>query len=284
MERQLALQEEATSDCRTGRCPGCGVCDFKQVKRHCYAPDTFTPGDRVPIEPSADEGALKIRARFSKTARLRFLSHLELITMFTRAVSRANIPIRYSQGFHPHPKFSFATALSVGVESYAEYLDMEVTAGFSPDELLRCLNEVLPPGMQMLEAWAILPKSPSLTSLMERVRYRVTLPDHYAAELAPQAAHFLTLATYPYRREKKGQDFDLRLELHALQVAGASIELEIARGKPLEFVAAMLGCPLTDLADCRIEKLSVVFRDNPDPVAHVAPICDITTTETDLTL
>lgn len=284
MERQLALKEEATPDCRTGRCTGCGVCDFKQVKRRCYAPDTFTSGVRVPIEPSADDGALKIRARFSKTARLRFLSHLELITMFTRAVSRANIPIRYSQGFHPHPKFSFATALSVGVESYAEYLDMEVEAGFSPDELLRRLNEVLPPGMEMLEAWAIPSKSPSLTSLMERVRYRVTLPDHHAAELATQSAHFLTLETYPYRREKKGQDFDLRRELHALQVDDARIELEIGRGKPLEFVAAILGCPLTDLDDCRIEKLAVVFRENPEPVAHVAPICDITTTATDLTL
>ncbi|HSR37090.1 MAG TPA: TIGR03936 family radical SAM-associated protein, partial [Desulfurivibrionaceae bacterium] len=269
LERNLAFQEGATPDCRTGRCTGCGVCDFREVKRRVFHP-IATAMPAVAGTPSAgdDPGAQKIRARFSKTGRLRFLSHLELITLFTRAVSRGGIPVRYSQGFHPHPRFSFATALSVGVESHAEYLDLEVAAGFSPDELLGRLNGVLPEGMRILEAWLLPPKSPSLTSIMERVRYRVTLPEILAADLNAAAGRFLALAEYPYRREKKGQEFDLRHELFGLTVAGSALELEIGRGKPLEFVAAILGCEPAALADCPIEKLAVIFRAGDEQAAE----------------
>jgi radical SAM family uncharacterized protein/radical SAM-linked protein len=267
MERNLAFQELATPDCRTGRCTGCGVCDFRQVKRRCFSPNASAPPVPAPAtSPLPTEGAIRIRARFSKTGRLRFLSHLELITLFTRAVSRAGIPMRYSQGFHPHPKFSFATALSVGVESWAEYLDMEVAAGFEPDELRARLNRVLPDGMQLLEAWVLPPKSPSMTSILDRTRYRVTVPEELAATLDAKAAYFLALTSYPYRREKKGQEFDLRQELFSLTVAGSAVELEVGRGKPLEFLAAIIDCPRVALDNCRIEKLAVHFREE-DPAA-----------------
>ena len=98
----------------------------------------------------ASQDAERIRARYAKTGRLIFLSHLELITLFTRAVKRAGVPVRFSQGFHPHPKFSFATALSVGVESFAEYLDIEVDAGFSANQLMEQLNGVLPEGIRIV--------------------------------------------------------------------------------------------------------------------------------------
>ena len=117
--------------------------------------------------------------------------------------------------------------------------------------------------MTVLEAWSVPPKAPSLSVIMERVRYRVTLPEALAAELPVQAEHFLALACYPYRREKKGgaQEFDLRLELYSLTVDGSGLVMEIGRGKPLEFVAAITGLPLSALADCSIEKSAVIFRE-----------------------
>ena len=85
-----------------------------------------------------------------------------------------------------------------------------------------------------------------------------------AGGLPDQAAAFLALDSHPYRREKKGgaQEFDLRHELHNLTVTGTGMELEIGRGKPLEFVAAITGVPLSALGDCRIEKTAVIFRDS----------------------
>ena len=98
---------------------------------------------------------------------------------------------------------------------------------------------------------------------MKRVRYKVTLPSIAAVDLPAKTECFLALESYPYRREKKGgaQEFDLRLELHTLAVDGAGLAMEIGRGKPLEFVAAITGLPLSDLGDCRIEKTAVIFKE-----------------------
>lgn len=262
-ERELALEGAPTPDCRTGACSACGVCNFKDVTMHTVEPEPVSaaspPGD------AADRGEpARVRIRFTKTGSMRYLSHLELITLFTRAVSRGGVPIRFSQGFHPHPKFSFATALSVGVESRAEYLDMEIMAGFGAEAVKNALNAVLPEGMTVLEAWDIPMKSESLSVIMEAVRYRVTLPDEISLPLENLTAAFLARETFPYLRAKKGgnQEFDLREGLQSIVVQENALELVIDRAKPLEYVAAITGLPLPDLRDCSIEKLDVLFKDS----------------------
>ena len=135
---------------------------------------------------------------------MRFLSHLELLNLFIRAVGRSRIPIRFSQGFHPHPKFSFATALSVGVESWAEYMDMEIAAGYGAGEVKKRLNAVLPESVKIMEAHEIPLRAESLSVIMEAVRYRVTLP-YDLLELPRLVAEFMALESYPFRREKKGK-------------------------------------------------------------------------------
>ena len=92
-------------------------------------------------QPDREQAAARMRLRFGKAGAMRYLSHLELITVFTRAVSRGGVPVLFSQGFHPHPRFSFATATSVGVESTAEYMDMFVADGHARpggDEPAQC--------------------------------------------------------------------------------------------------------------------------------------------------
>ena len=141
-----------------------------------------------------------------------------MLTLFTRAVKRADIPVKYSQGFHPHPKFSFATALSVGVESFAEYLDIEVAPEFGADLLKESLNRTLPKGVSVIHAWPVPAKSPSLSVIMERVRYRVTFPDKLSKGIEKSAAYFMALETFPFKRVKKNglQEYDLRHELFDL--------------------------------------------------------------------
>jgi len=267
-ERSLSMEETLTADCRSGACSACGVCDFKEIRMRTVQPaaDVARPG-REEAAP-ADEGVGRIRIRFSKTGTMRYLSHLEMITLFTRAVGRSGIPIRFSQGFHPHPKFSFATALSVGVESLAEYLDMEVAAGFGADTAMGSLNAVLPEGIRVLEAREIPLRSESLSVIMESVRYRVTLPATAEQPLDAMINRFLALDSYPYRRAKKGgdQDFDLRAGLKSALAVDEGLELVIDRAKPLEYVAAITGLPLDELGECSIEKLAVNFKDTSLPI------------------
>ena len=70
----------------------------------------------------------RLRVTFSKTGDMRYLSHNELMTVMFRALRRAQIPVAYSAGFHPHPTISFGPALAVGVEGLKEYFDVELTA------------------------------------------------------------------------------------------------------------------------------------------------------------
>lgn len=280
-EAEKAWSGLPTADCRVGACSACGVCDFSRIRVVTHQPSSAL-GDSelnggvsqsVTDEDPADPGvAERIRLRFSKTGVMSLLSHLELIHLFTRAVRRARIPIRYSLGFHPHPKFSFATALSVGVESWAEYLDMEIAAGFGAGRVMEALNRDLPAGMEILEAGEIPLKSESLSVILEATRYRVSLPAGLVTDLAAKVDEFLRLDSFVHLRIKKGKsvELDLRKELRYLEASLDSLEMVVGRGKPLEFTAAVTGMPEDSLRSARIEKLEVLFRQNPENMSAKA--------------
>ena len=256
-----------TPDCRGGRCVGCGVCDFKRVRMRLYDPAGREPpipvsgGGYTSARPSGE--AERIRLRFSKTGRMSLLSHLEQLSLFTRVVRRAQVPIRFTMGFHPHPKFSFATALPVGVESRAEYLDMEVDAGCDPAMVMERLNALLPPEIRIMEAVGIPRETPSLSVMMDSVLYRVTLPDNIPIDLESRVEAFMALDSLPFRRVKKGKsmEIDLREDLLQLRAAGNILEMTIRRAKPLEVAAAVTGLSPAELSGARIEKLEVFFKE-----------------------
>lgn len=91
------------------------------------------------------------RLTFEKTGPIRFISHLDLTRAFHRAFSRAGIPLKFSEGFSPHPKFAFGLPLSVGTESVAEVADFSLKEGYEvkEEEFLRLLGDTLPQGIRL---------------------------------------------------------------------------------------------------------------------------------------
>jgi radical SAM family uncharacterized protein/radical SAM-linked protein len=262
-ERQGAIDGRYTPDCRTGACNACGICDFRGLRMRITdeAPTVAAP------HPDAPAGGSRIiRLRHEKRGPLVLLSHLELISVFSRAVARGGIPIHFSQGFHPHPRFSFATALSVGIDSMAEYFDMEIEPTMSAAEVMTALNAVLPAGLKILEAREIPPKSPSLSTIMEAVRYRLTFPPVPALDLQGDVQRFLALESAPLvRQRKKGNlHLDLRQELAGAEAEGNRLEIVVRRGKPLEFAAAITGLPAGDLGEVESLKLEVIFAPSAE--------------------
>lgn len=79
--------------------------------------------------------------KFTKVNDMKYISHIDLIRYFERLFIRADIPITYTQGFNPHPKFRFSLALPLGVESISEYLDFFTDYAFKKDELLSLLKD-----------------------------------------------------------------------------------------------------------------------------------------------
>ncbi|SDZ34278.1 radical SAM-linked protein [Proteiniborus ethanoligenes] len=108
---------------------------------------------------------MMIRARFTKTDNIKYISHLDLMRLFQRAFRRANIPIKYSEGFNPHPRFSLATALALGVSSDGEYMDVELDEKIDIENFVQGLNNVLPEGVKILKAVYIDEKSSIVSSI-----------------------------------------------------------------------------------------------------------------------
>jgi radical SAM family uncharacterized protein/radical SAM-linked protein len=262
-ERELALSEAATEDCRNGKCSACGVCDFAVVSNKLACSEDELPSRET--DTHCDAQPARMRLRFAKSGTMRFLSHLELINVFTRAVSRGGVPILFSQGFHPHPRFSFATATSVGVESKAEYMDMFVEEGISANEVLQRLNNVLPAGLKIMEMEQVDVKSPSLSTLIHKTRYRITCATVTPERLSELCEQFMAHKEFVIERKKKGeiQSIDLREEVESLTSTSSSIELVAGRGKPVEFARAIMVNNALQGDNIRVEKLEVIFNSLP---------------------
>lgn len=92
---------------------------------------------------------IKLRVTFSKTGRAKYISHLDLLRAMQRALKRARIPVWYSMGFNPHAYIMFPLALSLGVDSECELMDIELISEIDFEEIKSKLNEALPEGLQV---------------------------------------------------------------------------------------------------------------------------------------
>ncbi len=90
--------------------------------------------------------------KYSRDARVRYISHLDFVRMFHRTMRRAGIEPEYSQGFNPHPIMTVAIPLSVGVTADGEYLKVGLKGDMTADEVKDTLNVALPPGYEIKAA------------------------------------------------------------------------------------------------------------------------------------
>lgn len=96
---------------------------------------------------------INLRVKFKKVGSLQYISHLDLVRTMQKIVTRAKLPLWYTEGFNPIPKMTFAAPLSIGTESVAEYVDIKLIDDMSPEEIMRRLNENMTEEMQVLEAY-----------------------------------------------------------------------------------------------------------------------------------
>jgi radical SAM-linked protein len=95
---------------------------------------------------------LKIGSSFQKTGDMRFISHLDLMRLFQRALRRADLPVTITQGFSPHLKISINRALKLGAESLDEALTVHMSKTVRPAPFVELLNKNLPEGVKIARA------------------------------------------------------------------------------------------------------------------------------------
>jgi radical SAM-linked protein len=106
---------------------------------------------RVPEGPAPDPAVQKLRIRYAKRGRLRFTSSRDFQRALERALRRADVPMAFSAGFHPHPKISYANAAATGTASEAEYVEISVTQRVDTESVRVALDEALPAGIDIVE-------------------------------------------------------------------------------------------------------------------------------------
>jgi radical SAM family uncharacterized protein/radical SAM-linked protein len=151
-ECENAIGETATGDCRFDDCHACGVCDFESIRPQ-LALDKSVVSDPPMTDEKADAQSIvenRLRMRYAKLGSARYFGQLELIHIFLRALRRAGIGMKYTQGFHPKPKLSFHEAIPVGVESRCEEFYLTVTREIDCDQTIRAVNQELPAGLTLI--------------------------------------------------------------------------------------------------------------------------------------
>lgn len=123
---------------------------------------------------------MKLRICFSKTEAGRYLSHLDLARTMERSLRRAKAPLAFSEGFNPHPKLSFASALAVGATGRREYLDAELARRVDAEDFCRSLERAFPPALELVGAAEISAGSISLSAAVNLAIYRIS------AQVAPE--------------------------------------------------------------------------------------------------
>ena len=82
------------------------------------------------------EAVQRLRVTFSQTGALRYVGHLDMVRTWERGLRRAGIPLAYSGGFHPGPRFYFASGLPLGATGSAEIIDVLLTETLTPEAFL----------------------------------------------------------------------------------------------------------------------------------------------------
>ncbi len=194
---------------------------------------------------------MRVRIRYAKLGKVRFLSHRDLARIIERGVRRAGLPVSYSQGFSPHARLHFGLALSTGHESLAEYVDVDVEddRGVVAEDVAARLAPCLPVGITSTASRGLEPGTPSLQDSVTSSTWELSVPSADATACAEAAAAMLAATELPLDLVRKGKQVreDLRPLLLDLEVgrtaSGTLLVAELGTKprsvRPAELLAAM---------------------------------------------
>ena len=280
---ERAMELKHAEDCRHKRCHKCGVIDEERalcaamLRDNVEGRKTERAWARKPIEPAPPLPVVqRVLFRVGRTGNVRFLSHLEAMNAWIRALRRARAPLAYSEGFHPHPKVAFSAALPVGDESLGEYMDIELTERVDPRGLADVLATKVPEGFSVLDVVEADLRHPSLMSLNAGGIWKIALP-HESAEDVQQAVEEVmgseSIAVErktKAARQKRGrrppkQAVDIRQMIHSLTVEEGAVPMVravlVAVDNKLPKIAELLAQLTDDPHRARVVKVDTLRVD-----------------------
>lgn len=233
-EHAKAIARTYTPDCRVHGCQGCGLCDFKRIQPVVHAPAeepgrTGTP----PKSQAAQARHFSYRVRYSRTGGSKYYGHLEMLQLIFRTLSRAGLPVVFSQGFNPTPRVSFSQALPVGVESLDEYFDVELEQPLRDLAATQdALNANLPEGLHV-HTVELAPKTVAMSYLSH---YEVHSDRLRHPEIPERVSTFLGQSSWIIDRFRKNRhkELDIRPLVVQMMVQDGTLTLGLLshQGQP----------------------------------------------------
>lgn len=172
-------------------------------------------GSAVESVMNVERGTLmKIRIKFAKYGTMKFIGHLDTMRFFQKAIRRADIDIKYSEGFSPHQIMSFAAPLGVGIESYGEYMDIELLSLTSTQDIKDALNRVMVEGIEVLSVTILPEQVKNAMASVAAASYHIRMKDGKFPidDLEEKIRDFYGQSTIPYTKETKKSTVELDLK------------------------------------------------------------------------
>ena len=160
---------------------------------------------------------MRVRITFTKQGALRYTGHLDLHKLWERALRRAEMPLTYSQGFHPQPKMNLASALPLGFSSRGEVLDVRLNEDIPLDEISTRLKDQLPPDIQIVSVESVDERAPALQTQVVSAAYEVRLTEPMPARELNRNVEAVMMSE-TIIRERRGKSYDLRPLIELLRV------------------------------------------------------------------
>lgn len=176
---------------------------------------------------------MKKRVYFDKFGEMKFISHLDLLRFFDRLLKKSQIPVKYSQGFHPRPKMSFGSPISLGTEAYNELMDFELETPMSNEEIFDRLNSSNIVGFRVNKVEDVIGKS----SIMEEYTIMVYEIES-EEEIIIKLETLLNQEEIVEVKEKKGKvtTRNLKERIKSFRREGNMIEMEIINTSPNSYL------------------------------------------------
>lgn len=168
---------------------------------------------------------IKLRAVFEKKDRAKYISHLDLNRCMLRTFRRSGLPIWYTEGFHSHPYFSFALALSLGYESSCEILDFNLNEEIPFDEVRDRLNAVMPYGMKIISVAEPKLKITAIAKAGYSFSLRTDSPESLMNDIESLINQEQILIEKKTKKGIKTVDIKPDMEIVSCEVSGKSVDM-----------------------------------------------------------
>ncbi len=179
---------------------------------------------------------MKIRIKFTKQGPMKFIGHLDMMRYFQKVMRRAQVDIRYSEGFSPHQIMSFASPLGVGLTSKGEYMDIEVLSTENSKTMVERMNQAMVEGTRVLSYRHLDDSSKNAMSIVAAADYTMTFRENYRPQdMEAFFKEFMKFQAQPQiliaKETKKGlRELDLKPLLYKVERREQSVFLQVSTG------------------------------------------------------